>query len=387
MQRIKKDISDGVFHDAFLPTVINDGKLLGFPSEGEAAYLSLQLVIRAADTSRMSTWSFLEAMMMYPEVQVKARREIEAYMGDRSPVFADLEQVPCVRCLMKEVWRWRPPVALDHPHTTTRELVYDGYRIPKGSRLHINAWAIGHDPQRHQDPDRFWPERYADDHTTTMQSINSSGSRQHDHFAFGSGRRICPCYHVAERSLAVAIMRILWAFDIAPAPGTKLPLDPRDYPPDMPGNPGTNLPVTLKVRSEEKKRIINAAYEAEQKTHIPMPRISGFALGSTTLLLFQLGLTAEDVTLPSGRIPGHGPSQSIIDVLGTESEPKQHLKQHFCLAVKDREDVAKWEEALKERGVQIMGTMDWEKGGRSVYFADPDGHVGEIGSRGIWSHY
>ncbi|KAJ9654099.1 hypothetical protein H2201_009049 [Coniosporium apollinis] len=122
------------------------------------------------------------------------------------------------------------------------------------------------------------------------------------------------------------------------------------------------------------------------------PPISGFALGSTTLLLFQLGLTAEDVTPPSGgRIPGHGPSQGIVDMLGTESEPKQQLKQqlkqHFCLAVKNREDVAKWEEALKERGVQITGTMDWEKGGRSVYFSDPDGHVGEIGSRGIWSHY
>lgn len=105
-------------------------------------------------------------------------------------------------------------------------------------------------------------------------------------------------------------------------------------------------------------------------------------------MLFQLGLTAEDVTLPSGgRIPGHGPSQSIVGMLYTESEPKQYLKQHFCLAVKDREDVAKWEEALKERGVQITGTVDWEKGGRSVYFADPDGHVGEIGSRGIWNHY
>ena len=31
--------------------------------------------------------------------------------------------------------------------------------------------------------------------------------------------------------------------------------------------------------------------------------------------------------------------------------------------------------------------MDWELGGKSVYFEDPDGHVGEIGSKGIWKHY
>lgn len=41
--------------------------------------------------------------------------------------------------------------------------------IPKGAYLHINAWAIQHDPARHEDPERFWPERYADDHTTVSQ--------------------------------------------------------------------------------------------------------------------------------------------------------------------------------------------------------------------------
>lgn len=54
VQRVKKDIYNGVFHDAFLPTVISDEKLLGFPSEEEAAYLSLQLIIGAADTVSFS---------------------------------------------------------------------------------------------------------------------------------------------------------------------------------------------------------------------------------------------------------------------------------------------------------------------------------------------
>lgn len=66
---------------------------------------------------------------------------------------------------------------------------------------------------------------------------------------------------------------------------------------------------------------------------------------------------------------------------------RQKLKQHFCLAVNSKIEVEKWEQYLKEKDVEILGVMEWEKGGRSVYFADPDGHVGEIGSRGIWSHY
>lgn len=61
-------------------------------------------------------------------------------VGDRVPVFEDMERVPYIRYTMKEVWRWRPPVALGHPHVTTRDVFYGGYRIPKGARLHLNTW-------------------------------------------------------------------------------------------------------------------------------------------------------------------------------------------------------------------------------------------------------
>jgi catechol 2,3-dioxygenase-like lactoylglutathione lyase family enzyme len=121
--------------------------------------------------------------------------------------------------------------------------------------------------------------------------------------------------------------------------------------------------------------------------------MTGFALGNTTLLLFQLGLTSEDNIMEGRPLPGHGPSQSIIDALKstqfsmTSGAEQATLKQHFCLAVRTPDDVSKWDERFKEYNVPVTGRMDWEKGGRSVYFSDPDGHVGEIGSRGIWGHY
>ncbi len=130
-------------------------------------------------------------------------------------------------------------------------------------------------------------------------------------------------------------------------------------------------------------------------------RLSGFALGPTTLLLFQLGMTKNDVVTSRGTIPHHAPTQRILNLLSvdgdepgdsagadTDEEVKtQSLRQHFCLAVEKREDVERWEDYLKAKKVRILSTMDWEKGGRSVYFTDNDGHIGEIGSRGIWDHY
>ncbi|KAL2794585.1 cytochrome P450 [Aspergillus keveii] len=277
LQKIKDPAFAGKYMpDAFLPSVIRASDRGGFETEEEAAYLALQLIIGAADTSQISTWSFLEAMLQFPDVQRKARAEIEAVVGNRLPEFADLEHIPYIRCVMKELWRWRPPVSLGHPHVTTKDIVYNGQRIPKGARLHLNAWAISHDPKRHEDPDRFWPERYADDHTTTMQSINSADVTKRDHFAFGAGRRICPGYHVAERSLAIAAMRILWAFEIKWAPGTREPVDPLPYMQrsEMPGNASSRLPVTLRVLSAEKADIIDCAFQAAHQERLQVASLS-----------------------------------------------------------------------------------------------------------------
>ena len=128
------------------------------------------------------------------------------------------------------------------------------------------------------------------------------------------------------------------------------------------------------------------------------PRGTGFALGNTVLLFFQLGKTCEDLiddpSKPEERIPKHGPSEHIIDILMDDTQllRKAHqignsLRQHFCLAVESPTDVEMWERRLTEKGVSVIGKKHWERGGYSVYFTDPDGHVGEIASRGLWPNY
>lgn len=64
---------------------------------------------------------------------------IDAAVGDRIPVWNDFEDIPYIRMLMKEVWRWKPPVALGHPHITSREIRAGEFVLPKGARIHINA--------------------------------------------------------------------------------------------------------------------------------------------------------------------------------------------------------------------------------------------------------
>lgn len=131
-----------------------------------------------------------------------------------------------------------------------------------------------------------------------------------------------------------------------------------------------------------------------------------FPLGAGVLLLFQLGLTTEDVEMGNdqGIIPKHGPTEPLLPYLQQKEASDnsqisssssssnltiggERLRQHFCFAVDSAADVDTWDEHLKAKGVEILGRVRWPgERGRSVYFADPDGNVGEVASRGIWDH-
>ena len=122
----------------------------------------------------------------------------------------------------------------------------------------------------------------------------------------------------------------------------------------------------------------------------------GFELGRCNLLIFALGKSTEDIVInefrPDYKIPKHGPSEHFLPTLMDESKKpdgatSNSLRQHYCLAVEAIEDVRKWHQHLIDNNIPILGLMGWEQGGHSVYFADPDDHVGEIASRGLWDNW
>jgi Cytochrome P450 len=59
--------------------------------------------------------------------------------------------------------------------------------------------------------------RYIDDHQTSIDAANNPDPTKRDHFVFGAGRRRCAGMHIADRSLFLAISRLLWAFDFQKA--------------------------------------------------------------------------------------------------------------------------------------------------------------------------
>jgi catechol 2,3-dioxygenase-like lactoylglutathione lyase family enzyme len=92
--------------------------------------------------------------------------------------------------------------------------------------------------------------------------------------------------------------------------------------------------------------------------------------GQSVLLLFRRGATLQTVRMPGGTIPphdGHGPL-------------------HMAFAV-TLEALPQWEARLTAQGIAIEGRTDWSAGGHSIYFRDPDGHLLELATPGLWKIY
>lgn len=90
----------------------------------------------------------------------------------------------------------------------------------------------------------------------------------------------------------------------------------------------------------------------------------------SVLLLFERGGTLEPVRLPGGTIPPHDGSGPA----------------HLAFAVK-ADDLPGWEARLAAQGVEIEARMKWPRGGESVYFRDPDRHLVELATPGLWANY
>ncbi|KIK87086.1 hypothetical protein PAXRUDRAFT_14451 [Paxillus rubicundulus Ve08.2h10] len=157
---------------------------------------------------------FVYHMMHHPEVQVRAQVEIDRVVGtQRLPDFGDRPALPYIDALVRETLRCHPILPIAIPHATTEDDVYEGYRIPKGTTVMANIWAISQNEAKYPNPTAFLPERF----------LRSDGTLNDDNvpWIYGFGRRICPGRYVADASLWSAMVCILALFNIEKTVGSE----------------------------------------------------------------------------------------------------------------------------------------------------------------------
>jgi hypothetical protein len=114
------------------------------------------------------------------------------------------------------------------------------------------------DPKRNANPRVFDPSRFENDFQTEFESATNSDPTQRQNWVFGAGRRLCQGMHIAERSLFLAISRLVWAYNLEKARDT----NGQPITPDIEDLVGglTVTPADFKAvitpRSKEKANII-----------------------------------------------------------------------------------------------------------------------------------
>lgn len=100
-------------------------------------------------------------------------------------------------------------------------------------------------------------------------------------------------------------------------------------------------------------------------------RLQAFAVGEqSVLLLFRRGASCNVTHFPGGVIPPH--------------DGRGPLHIAFAVAA---DDLPSWEARLDQCDIAIEGRTKWARGGTSIYFRDPDRHLLEIATPGLWEIY
>jgi cytochrome P450 len=157
-------------------------------------------------------WAMTE-LIMNPHVMEKAQAEVRSVVGDRRVVQeSDLPRLNYMKAVIKEILRLHPAAPVLLPRESLEDVIIDGYNIPAKTRIYVNVWGMGRDPELWENPETFEPERF-------MGSGIDFKGQDFELIPFGAGRRICPAITFGIATVEIALAQLLHSFDWKLPPG------------------------------------------------------------------------------------------------------------------------------------------------------------------------
>lgn len=150
-------------------------------------------------------WALTELLRNPVELK-RLQQELAEVVGlDQRVDETHLEKLTLLKCTLKETMRLHPPIPLIL-HEAIEDTKLQGFSVPKGSRLMINAFAIARDPKLWVEPEAFKPSRFMEPGMPDFMGTNF------EFIPFGSGRRSCPGMQLGLYAMEVAVANIIHTF-------------------------------------------------------------------------------------------------------------------------------------------------------------------------------
>ncbi|XP_004506686.1 cytochrome P450 71D9-like [Cicer arietinum] len=151
-------------------------------------------------------WAMAE-MIKNPRIMEKVQAEVrEVFDKEKNLNGRDIEKLTYLKYVVKETLRLHPPAPLLLPRECGQDCEINGYNIPFKSKIIVNAWAIGRDPNYWVDPEIFYPERF-------VESCVDYKGNNFEFIPFGAGRRMCPGLTFGLINVEFPLAMLLYHFD------------------------------------------------------------------------------------------------------------------------------------------------------------------------------
>ena len=161
-------------------------------------------------------WSWLLAA--HPDVQEKARAEVDAVLAGRAPTADDAGALPFLSATLKEAMRLYPPVAAMLTRRLTRDITVGGVTLPARTLVRVTPWLLHRDPRWWPDePLAFKPGRFLPSSDGRAAEIPRGA-----YIPFGLGPRVCLGQHFAVLEMTLIAALVLQRFTLSPA-GPEVP--------------------------------------------------------------------------------------------------------------------------------------------------------------------
>ncbi|CAL5095037.1 unnamed protein product [Urochloa decumbens] len=184
-------------------------------------------------------WAMSE-LVRNPAAMQKLQRELRRRAAPADAAGATTPST-YLRAVVKEALRLHPPVPLLLPRECMRDTTVLGFHVARGTRVFVNAWAVGRDPASWSAPEEFRPERFLAGEDISEEEVDFLGA--HFQFVpFGAGRRVCPGMQFGLATVELALASLVRLFDWE-LPGGAAPGEL-----DMEEAPGLTTPRRVPLR-------------------------------------------------------------------------------------------------------------------------------------------
>uniref|UniRef100_A0A7M4FJK4 Cytochrome P450 2K1-like n=1 Tax=Crocodylus porosus TaxID=8502 RepID=A0A7M4FJK4_CROPO len=166
----------------------------------------------AAGTETTSTtvrWGLL-LMMKYPEIQSKEEMNKVIEPG-QLPTLEDRKKMPYTDAVIHEIQRFANIVPMSVSRSTSRNVNFRGYVIPKGIEVIPLLTSVLNDKLHWKTPDQFNPSHFLD--------RDGNFIRKEAFIPFSIGRRACVGEGLAKMELFLFFAGLLRKFTFQPPPG------------------------------------------------------------------------------------------------------------------------------------------------------------------------